>query len=123
MGGEKDWIDILSALLVPTIAIAGIIIAILQWRTSELSRKQELFDRRYTFYQRVRKIYFAVASSEEPTDVTDFFDVAEEASFLFGADVAKHIVAIADHKIPEQVRHGIMDDWFIQPFKKYLEMK
>lgn len=120
---EKDWIDILSALLVPTIAIAGTIIAILQWRTSELSRKQELFDRRYEFYQRVRKIYFAVASSEEPIDVTDFFDVAEEASFLFGTDIAKHIVAIADHRIPEQVRPGIMDDWFVQPFKKYLEMK
>jgi len=123
MSGERDWVDILSALLVPTVAVIGSCIAFLQWRTNELKRKQDLFDRRYAYYQQVRKIYFAVASSERPTDETDFFDLAEEASFLFGDDVAKHIVSIADRKIPEQVRHGIMDDWFVQPFKKYLELK
>jgi hypothetical protein len=32
---EKDWIDILQAMLIPMIAIMGIIIAFKQWHTSE----------------------------------------------------------------------------------------
>ena len=120
---QKDWVDIISALLVPTLAIAGVIIAFLQWRTNELKRKQELFDRRYAFYQKIRKNYFDYAVSEENYDKTDFFDLAEEALFLFGSEIEKHIVDIVDHEIPEQVMYGIMDDWFVRPFKKYLELK
>ena len=41
------WIEILSAALTPTIAIVGGQIAYQQWKTSEKSRKQELFNMRY----------------------------------------------------------------------------
>ena len=41
------WIEILSATLTPTIAIVGGHIAYQQWKTSEKSRKQELFNMRY----------------------------------------------------------------------------
>lgn len=43
----KDWIDICSALLTPTVAIFGCLIAYRQWKTSEKQRKQDLFDKRY----------------------------------------------------------------------------
>jgi len=43
----KGWVDILSALLVPTIAIFGSLIGFQQWRTNTKRLKHELFDRRY----------------------------------------------------------------------------
>lgn len=43
----KDWVDYMSALLTPVIAILGCFIAYRQWRTSEKERKQYLFDKRY----------------------------------------------------------------------------
>lgn len=43
----KGWIDYLSALLTPTIAILGSFIAFQQWRINRARLKHELFDRRY----------------------------------------------------------------------------
>lgn len=43
----KDIINILSALLTPTIAILGLYIAYQQWKSNESKRRQELFDLRY----------------------------------------------------------------------------
>lgn len=50
----KDWIDILSALLTPVIAILTVTIAFFQWQTNEKKRKQDLFDMRYD------KLYFPI---------------------------------------------------------------
>ena len=42
-----SWVEISSASLTPAIAIFGGYIAYQQWKTSEKSRKQELFNMRY----------------------------------------------------------------------------
>lgn len=47
---DKDWIDVLSALLTPTIAIAAVAITTLQWNIDRNRLKHELFDRRYKQY-------------------------------------------------------------------------
>ncbi len=129
---EKDWIDILSALLVPSIAIAGTIIAIMQWRTNELKRKQDLFDKRYDFYQRLRKVYLA----HHGTNPSQFHELTlepyvEESSFLFGADIPQHIQSfyryterdlyVSDDS--EWLLNPTPDRDFILPFRKYLELK
>lgn len=119
----KNIFEIIAALSTPCIALVAVFYTRSQARTDEIRRKQELFDIRYAFYQKIRSVYLSIAQSSEPIDETDFFDFAEEASFLFGEDVAKHIVNIADHEIPAQVEHGIIDDWFVLPFKKYLQLK
>lgn len=121
---DKDIVQLVGSIATPCIALIAVYYTRTQAHTNELKRKQELFNLRYAFYQRVRKAYIAVAQSDEPVDAMDFFDLAEEASFLFSDDVAKHIISIADHKIPEQVKYaGIVDDWFIKPFKKNLQLK
>lgn len=122
---ENNWINILTALLVPAIALFGVFIAYMQWHTNELKRKQDLFDKRYSFYKKAREAYIAASSEQyrNTCDITDFFNLAEEAHFLFGVEVAKHIISIGDRNIPEQVNYGIIDNWFITPFEKYLELK
>lgn len=47
ISNSYSWIEILSALLTPTIAIVGGHIAYQQWLTSEKSRKLDLFEKRY----------------------------------------------------------------------------
>lgn len=59
----KDWVDYLSALLVPTIAILGAIIAFQQWRTNTKRLKHELFDRRYEQFTVVREFLGSIMTS------------------------------------------------------------
>jgi len=116
-------LETILAISTPSLAAIAAYFTRTQARIDEYRRRQELFGIRYAFYQRLRGIYIQLARSGEPFEVTDFFDLAEEASFLFGEEVAKHIISIADQRTPEQVRHGIVDDWFVKPFKKYLQLK
>ncbi len=59
----KDWVDYLSALLVPTIAILGSIIAFQQWRTNTKRLKHELFDRRYEQFTVVLEFLGSIMTS------------------------------------------------------------
>lgn len=54
------WVSLSSALLTPTIAITGIYIAYRQWKTNDLKRQNDLFDRRYEFYIRFRNWWLSV---------------------------------------------------------------
>ncbi len=116
---EKDWIDVFSALLTPTIAIVVAIIAFLQWRTAEINRRQQLFDKRYLFFKELwRRYENSVTSGRgEELDVEDLFDMIHEAEFLFGKEIADHMMKIPDKK------NVLNYDWFSEPFKKYMQLK
>jgi hypothetical protein len=117
----KDIIDILAAFTTPTIAAVVGLITFFQWRTNEKKRQNELFDRRYKFYQRLKSFYLIY--SEQPRDETDLIPFCDEASFLFGDDIVRHILAIGDHDIPDEVKiGGLIDGWFVKPFMKYLKL-
>ena len=60
---QKNWIDILSALLVPTIAIFGSLIAFMQWRINRARLKHELFDRRYQQFTVIKEFLGSIMSS------------------------------------------------------------
>lgn len=117
-----NWINVLSALLTPTIAIAGSVIAWLQYRTNSQKRKNDLFDRRYNFYQTLEK--FWLQSSDDncrPHDVEDLIPVAMEARMLFGKDIAQHIISLENKA--HKGSPFFPDDDFIKPFMKYLQLK
>ena len=63
MACEKDWIDVLSALLTPIIAFVAVGIAVLQWKINRNRLKHELFDRRYEQYEAVQKFLGSIFSS------------------------------------------------------------
>ena len=60
---QKSWIDILSALLVPTIAIIASSIAFLQWRINRCRLKHELFDRRYQQFTVIKEFLGSIMTS------------------------------------------------------------
>lgn len=114
-------IEILSALLSPLLAILGMIFIALGWETNEKRRQNDLFDRRYKLYVQLKEAYLNQHNSEaRPLDVEDWIPYAEEAGFLFGDDIQKHILSFADRKLSGSP--DFPDEWFILPFKKYLKV-
>ncbi len=113
----SDWVQALSALLVPAIAIAGGVIAWLQWRTNELKRKQDLFDRRFALYLKAVSYYEEIWSERAGTSPDyDFKSLYIEASFLFGPDVVEHLKTMT--------RNTKFDiQWFAEPFRRYMQLK
>jgi hypothetical protein len=89
--GVKDWIDVLSALLTPTIAILGSFIAYEQWRTNRGRLKHELFNRRYEVYQSIARFMAKIVQTGkvEPGEDIVFLVNTKMAYFLFDKEVSE----------------------------------
>ena len=89
----KDWVDYLSALLVPTIAFVGVSIAILQWRTNSNRLKHELFDRRYEQYIVVRDFLGSIkASGKSKLEEQYKYTIGISGMrFLFDKEIAEYV--------------------------------
>ena len=94
---QKNWIDILSALLVPTIAIFGSLIAFLQWRINRARLKNELFDRRYQQFTVIKEFLGSIASAGKVKR-------EEEHKYLVGT---RGIRFIFDKKIANYIEQKI----------------
>lgn len=123
MTSLEKTIDILSACLTPTVAVIGIIIAIIQCRLAFKKRKDDLFDRRYAFYKQIERYWLEtsdIATGREP-ELEGLVSAAQEAEFLFGNDVRDHILSL------EGKRHDgspyFPNEDFVKPFRKYLELR
>lgn len=117
----ENWTSISSALLTPTIALIAVYIAWQQWKTAESKRKQDLFDKRYQFFSGMWEAFSSpiIDPNERLLEKEDLLDSTHKAELLFGSDIVNHIF-----EIPERQKQGILDyDWFIKPFKKYMQLK
>ncbi|MEW8333640.1 MAG: hypothetical protein AB2692_22100 [Candidatus Thiodiazotropha sp.] len=89
----KDWVDYLSALLVPTIAILGSIIAFQQWRTNSKRLRHELFDRRYEQFTVIREFLGSIMTSgkSKPDEQMKFLAGTRGVRFVFDKEIAEYI--------------------------------
>lgn len=90
-----DWVDYLSALLTPTIAIVGAAIGLLQWRTNRNRLKHELFDRRYEQFEAVRDFLGSIMGSGRALDdkQADFLFKTRGLRFIYDKKLADYIHA------------------------------
>jgi hypothetical protein len=88
-----DWVDYLSALLTPTIAIAAVAIGLLQWRTNRNRLKHELFDRRYEQFEAVRDFLGSIMGSGRALDdkQADFSFKTRGLRFIYDKKLADYI--------------------------------
>ena len=86
---QKDWIDILSALLTPAIAFFAIIVAGMQWRINHKRLKSEYFDRRIAVYETIAGYISDILTSGVIKDnvETKFLRDTRNVLFLFGSDI------------------------------------
>lgn len=88
---DRNWVDVLSALLTPTIAIFGIYIALQQWLTNRKRLKLELFERRYEVFEKIKQFIANILTSgrvEEGADI-QFLRDTKAALFLFDEKIVE----------------------------------
>ena len=97
----QSWIDALSALLTPVIAIVAVYIAYQQSQTNRRKLKLDLYDRRLRIYQAVATFIGKVLTDFSPQseDFSDFWRNTAEADFLFGRDraITDYLQVLATH--------------------------
>lgn len=90
---DPSWIDILSALLVPLIAIVGIYIAYQQYKINEQRLRHETYERRLAVYKAVQRYLSEILRNGKTTyqSALEFNSEASEAAFLFDSSVQDKI--------------------------------
>jgi len=93
MQPTRDWVDYLSALLVPMVAVAGAIIAWQQWRINRARLKNELFDRRYEQFCVVRDFIGSIMASGKstPEEQRKYLVGSRGMRFLFDKKIADYM--------------------------------
>ena len=94
----KHYIEILAALLTPTIAIITTYIAIQQYRNNRAKLRHELYEKRLVIYKAVTRFIRTARFAEriKPDDSMAFAAVKSESHFLFGNDVTDYISMLDD---------------------------
>ncbi len=113
----KDWGDILSALATPTLAVFAIYIAWRQWRTAELKRKQDLFDKRYEVYGQVIEFFNSMSTPEyfSVDAIMKLHIPRRKAFFLFNEEISNYITELISrsatlHVKTLSLRQGMVDE-------------
>lgn len=98
MNQVPAWIQVLQALLTPTIAVGVGVVAFLQWRTAHHKVVLELFDRRMKVYEQVEEAINYVLSHDGNLVGSNTRRKLSTAwmnsRFIFGNDVQDHIFDI-----------------------------
>lgn len=96
---QQSWVDLLSALLTPTIAVAVMLIAYLQWRTNYIRLKHELFDRRYEIFNVAVKFVLETSVDEiyRGRELINFLEGTSGAAFIFNSELGDLLIAIFEH--------------------------
>lgn len=123
-----DTIEVLTVVLSVVGTVCGVAALGLhasRYRLEQQRRTDALFDRRFEYYQHVRKIWLnthaQAGESRRPLDAEDWLAIAEESEFLFGPNIHDHLVALADKQ-----HDGLLDvpnEDFIEPFRAYLRLR
>lgn len=90
---DKNWIDVLSALLTPTIAIVGIAIG---WQQSCINKKRlqnELFNRRIDLYEKIASYIANILTKGSLGNGVDiqFLRDTKHVTFIFGKDIEEFV--------------------------------
>lgn len=118
MACDPHWTTYLSALMVPMVAVLGILIAYRQWRTAQNKLKLDLFEKRFAVYAATRELMSAIMTSGSVQDpaMFRFFADTREAKWLLNADIAHYLEKELRHKMLHlQALEGELDGFAIGP--------
>lgn len=93
MGSEKDWVDLLAALLTPTVAVIATGIGLLQLKINRARLKHELFDRRYSQFCAVRDFLGSIMRNGKATseEQQKYLIGVTGLSFLFSSELQEYL--------------------------------
>ncbi len=104
VGQTRDWIDVLQALLTPTLAFFGILIAWLQWRTNDQRLKHERFGSRYAVVQALRHFLQSIVVSGDvlEDERLKFLSATAGSRFIFDKTVSEYLSEVHDKAVDLQ---------------------
>jgi len=91
-----SWLEVLSGLLTPLIAVVTVYIAYQQYKLSKVQFRHESYERRLQVYKTVQR-FLSEVGREGKTNfprLSQFYSEASEAVFLFDPSVQKYIEEI-----------------------------
>lgn len=90
---ETNWIEFISALLVPLLAVIGVYIAYQQYKINEQRLRHETYERRLAVYKVVQRYLSEILRDGNTTydRAMQFNSDASEAAFLFDKSVQDKI--------------------------------
>ncbi|MDE2598511.1 MAG: hypothetical protein KGL40_02695 [Rhodocyclaceae bacterium] len=100
MAPDPHWTTYLAALLTPTVAILGSLIAYRQWRLAQNKLKLDLFDRRFAVYDAARTLLASIMTSGKAKDeeVYKFMAATREAKWLLNSSIDEYFEKQLYHK-------------------------
>jgi hypothetical protein len=63
-----QWVNLLSALLTPTIAMLGIYIAYQQWSVNRANLREKLFERRFQIFKKAQSFLSEILGKAKLSD-------------------------------------------------------
>ena len=104
----KQFIEILSAFLTPTLAVIGAIILVLQYYLSRLKWKLDLYDKRYPFYRAALEYIEHVCAHNDINDqvISNFRNISKYHDLLFGNDITEYLDLLYKRGLEFQVYKG-----------------
>lgn len=88
-----SWIDVLSALLTPVIALLAIYIAYQQYKINKQRLRHETYENRVKISKAVNKFISQITANGQTnyTNCHEFYSEASEAAFLFDSSIMEYI--------------------------------
>lgn len=85
----KQVLEILSALLTPTIGVVGVVVLVNQYRLERLRWRLALFDKRYAVYLAVSRFLSNIMATANVTNdqLFTFLRETRDQEFLFGKEI------------------------------------
>jgi hypothetical protein len=96
-----DWIDILQALLTPTLAFFGLLIAVLQWRINAQRIKHERFPQRFAIVESLRHFMQSIIKNGRviEKDRLRFLSETAGSRFIFDKDISQYLTKVHDSAV------------------------
>jgi hypothetical protein len=93
MCAMKEFLELLTALLTPVIAVVATMIAIFQYRTERQRWRLDMFDKRYPIYLATMNYIASVVQKGDMTDqdLQKFNLDTRDGSLLFGSEVEHYL--------------------------------
>jgi hypothetical protein len=97
---DPHWTAYLAALLTPTVAVLGSLIAYRQWRTAQNKLKLDLFDRRFAVYSAATTLLASIMGSGMATDekLFEFLSATRDAKWLLSTEISAYLEKELYHK-------------------------
>ena len=107
----NEFLDLLSALLTPVIAVVATLIAIFQYRTERQRWRLDMFDKRYPIYNATMIYLASIVQRGTATDENRnrFLKETRDGELLFGSEVSDYLRLLHTRSVDLRTHSVLMD--------------